>query len=155
METTLVLLKPSTVQRELIGKVITRFEEKGLRIVGLKMMQLDEKILREHYAHLVDRPFFPSLLRSMMATPVVAMALKGVDVVKVVRAMTGATNSREAAPGTIRGDFGMSGQENIVHASDSPENAAIEVARFFRPEEIFDYTPLVTPAIYAPDELNK
>ena len=115
-------------------------------------MQLDEHILREHYAHLVDRPFFPSLLRSMMATPVIVLALSGVDAVEVVRGMTGATNSRKAAPGTIRGDFGMSGQENIIHASDSPENAAIEVARFFRQEEVFDYGRLVKSAVYASDE---
>lgn len=116
------------------------------------MMQLNEEILREHYAHLVDRPFFPSLMRSMMATPVVVMCLQGKDCVEVVRAMTGATNARKAAPGTIRGDFGLSGQENIIHASDSVENAQIEINRFFRPEEIFDYTTLTLPAILAPDE---
>ncbi len=154
MEKTLVILKPSTIQRALIGKVIDRFQLKGLTVNGIKMMQLDEKILREHYAHLVDRPFFPSLLRSMMATPVIVMCLSGKDVVAVVRAMTGATNSRNAAPGTIRGDFGMSGQENIVHASDSVDNAKIELARFFSPEEIFEYTPITTPAIYSPDELD-
>jgi nucleoside diphosphate kinase len=154
MEKTLIILKPSTVQRGLIGEVIDRFQKKGLIIAGMKMMQLDEAILREHYAHLVDRPFFPSLLRSMMATPVIVMCLKGKDVVAVVRALTGATNSRNAAPGTIRGDFGMSSQENIIHASDSDENAAIEIKRFFKDEEIFDYTPLTLPATYCPDELN-
>ncbi len=154
METTLVIIKPSAVQRELIGLIVNRFEKKGLVIAGMKMMQLTEEILREHYAHLVERPFFPFLLRSMMATPVVVMAVKGVNAVEVVRGMTGATNSRKAVPGTIRGDYGMSGQENIVHASDSPENAVIELARFFRPEEIFDYMPLVTPALYEPDELK-
>lgn len=154
MEKTLIILKPSTVQRGLVGEVIDRFQKKGLIIAGMKMMQLDEAILREHYAHLVDRPFFPSLLRSMMATPVIVMCLKGKDVVAVVRALTGATNSRNAAPGTIRGDFGMSSQENIIHASDSNENAAIEIKRFFKDEEIFDYTPLTLPATYCPDELN-
>ena len=154
METTLVIIKPSGVQRALCGKIITRFEEKGLIISGMKMMRLDDRILREHYAHLVDRPFFPSLERSMMATPVVVMAVTGVEAVKVVRAMTGVTNARNAEPGTIRGDFGMSGQENIIHASDSPENAAIEVARFFKPDEVFDYTPCSIGAIYCPDELN-
>ncbi|MBD5225305.1 MAG: nucleoside-diphosphate kinase [Bacteroidales bacterium] len=154
METTLVIIKPSAVQRELIGLIVNRFEKKGLVIAGMKMMQLTEEILREHYAHLVDRPFFHFLLKSMMATPVVVMAVKGVNAVEVVRGMTGATNSRKAVPGTIRGDYGMSGQENIVHASDSPENAVIELARFFRPEEIFDYMPLVTPALYEPDELK-
>lgn len=152
MEKTLIILKPSCVQRALIGKVIDRFQQKGLTVAGIKMMQLDENILREHYAHLVDRPFFPSLLRSMMATPVIVMCLQGKDVVEVVRAMTGATNSRKAAPGTIRGDFGMSGQENIIHASDSPENGVIEVNRFFKPEEIFEYSPITIPCIYSPDE---
>ena len=152
METTLVLIKPSGVQRGLAGKIIARFEQKGLIIAGTKMMQLNDSILREHYAHLVDRPFFPSLERSMQSSPIIALALRGVDAVAVVRAMTGVTNSRNASPGTIRGDFGMSGQENIVHASDSPENAAIEVARFFKPEEVFDYNPCTIASIYAPDE---
>ena len=154
MEQTFIILKPSTISRSLVGDVLTRFQRKGLRIAGIKMMQLNEPILREHYAHLVDRPFFPSLLRSMMATPVIVAVLAGKDAVAVVRAMTGATNSRVAAPGTIRGDFGMSGQENIIHASDSDENAAIEIKRFFKDEEIFDYTPLTLPATYCPDELN-
>ena len=153
MEQTFLILKPSTISRSLVGDVLTRFQRKGLRIAGIKMMQLNEPILREHYAHLVDRPFFPSLLRSMMATPVIVAVLAGKDAVAVVRAMTGATNSRVAAPGTIRGDFGMSGQENIIHASDSPENAVIEINRFFKPEEIFDYTLLTQAATYAPDEL--
>lgn len=154
MEQTFVILKPSTIQRGLVGQVIDRFQRKGLFIAGIKMMQLDEKILREHYAHLVERPFFPTLVKSMMATPVIVMCLKGKDAVEVVRAMTGATNCRKASPGTIRGDFGMSGQENIVHASDSVENAVIEINRFFCPEEIFDYSPLTLRAIYAPDELD-
>lgn len=136
-----------------MGDVMTRFQRKGLRIAGIKMMQLNEEILREHYAHLVDRDFFPDLVRSMMATPVIVAVLDGKDAVTVVRTMTGATNCRKAAPGTIRGDFGMSGQENIIHASDSPENAAIEIKRFFKPEEIFDYTLITQPATYAPDEL--
>ncbi len=150
METTLVIIKPSSVQRGLIGLITTRFEQKGLIITGMKMMQLTEPLLREHYAHLVDRPFFPILLKSMM----IVLAIKGVDAIAVVRGMTGVTKARNAAPGTIRGDFGMSGQENIVHASDSPENAAIELNRFFKKDEIFDYMPLVTPALYEPDELK-
>lgn len=154
MEQTLVIIKPSGVQRNLIGPIIERFQRKGLEIAGLKMMQLDERILREHYSHLVDRPFFPSILRSMMACPVIAMCLKGVDAVAVVRAMTGVTNSRNAAPGTIRGDFGMSGQENIIHASDSPENGVIETNRFFKADEIFDYTPVSMNFTYSADELK-
>lgn len=152
MEQTFIILKPSTISRSLVGDVLIRFQRKGLQITGIKMMELTEEILREHYAHLVDRPFFPTLLKSMMATPVIVMVLKGKDAVSVVRSMVGATNCRVAAPGTIRGDFGMSGQENIVHASDSPENAVIEINRFFKPEEIFDYTLPTVASIYAPDE---
>lgn len=154
MQQSLIILKPSTIQRGLVGEVLDRFQKKGLIIAGIKMMRLSDQILAEHYAHLVDRPFFPSLVRSMQATPVIVVCLRGVDVVEVVRAMIGATNSRKAAPGTIRGDFGMSGQENIVHASDSPENAEIEVKRFFRPDELFDYTPITLAATYSPDELG-
>ncbi len=153
MEQTLVILKPAAVHRHIMGEVISRFEKKGLYITGMKMMQLDETILREHYAHLVDRPFFPWILESMMAAPVVVMCVEGKDAVEVVRLMVGATNGRKALPGTIRGDFSMSGQENIVHASDSPENAAIELKRFFRDGEIFDYLPCALRLLYAPDEL--
>lgn len=154
MEQTLVILKPSAIERALTGRIIERFQQKGLIIAGCKMMRLDEKILREHYAHLVNRPFFPLILDSMMACPVIVMCLKGRDVVKVVRLITGATNGRDALPGTIRGDFSVSSQENIVHASDSTENAAIEIARFFKPEEIFDYTPANLRFTYSPDELT-
>lgn len=117
------------------------------------MMQLDDEILREHYAHLVERPFFPDLMKSMKASPVIVMALWGKDAVEVVRLMTGATNGRKALPGTIRGDFSVSGQENIIHASDSVENAAIELKRFFRPGEIFSYEPTSLKYTYEPAEL--
>lgn len=152
MERTLVIIKPSAVERGLIGEIIARFQRKGLNIAGLKMMQLTETILREHYAHLVNRPFFPWILASMMATPVIVMCVKGTDAVDVVRTMTGATNGRKAAPGTIRGDFSVSSQENIIHASDSVENAEIELNRFFNPEEIFDYSSVSINFVYAPDE---
>ncbi len=151
MEKTLILLKPCTVQRRLIGEVVNRFERKGLRIVGMKMMQLDDKILGEHYAHLRERPFFPFVVNAMKAAPVIAMCVEGCDAVEVVRSITGATNGRKAAPGTIRGDYSMSGQENIVHASDSKENAEIEIRRFFKPEELFDYPDPLTPYLYSPD----
>lgn len=152
METTLVIIKPSGVQRGIAGEIISRFEKKGLIIAGMKMAKLNDEILREHYAHLVDRPFFPLILKSMEATPVILMAIRGVDAVAVVRKMTGATNGRNAEPGTIRGDYSMSGQENIVHASDSPENAQIELKRFFKEGEIIDYTPCTLDALYSPDE---
>lgn len=149
---TFIIIKPGAIQRALVGDIITRYQRKGLQIVALKMMQLSESILREHYAHLVDRPFFPSLLRSMMASPVIVAVLKGDDAIEVVRTLSGATNCRKALPGTIRGDFGMSSQENIIHSSDSPENAAAEIARFFSPDEIFDYPITNISSIYAPDE---
>ena len=152
MERTLVLLKPSTIQRQLCGEIISRFEKKGLRIAGMKMMQLDDKILEAHYAHLVGNPFFPALKASMMKTPVVAMCLEGVDAIAVVRFITGYTNGRKADPGTIRGDYCMSNQQNIVHASDSPEAAEAELARFFKPEEIYNLGDLNLDRLYAIDE---
>lgn len=153
MEQTLVILKPSAIERGLVGEVISRIQNKGLIITGMKMMQLDEAILREHYAHLVDRPFFPSIVASMVASPVICMVLKGVDAVETFRKMTGSTNGSKAEPGTLRGDFCMSGQANIVHASDSVENAKIEIARFFKPEEVLDYTPSNVAFLYAEDEI--
>ena len=146
MELTLAILKPSAIERCLVGEIISRIQKKGLIIAGMKMMQLDEKILREHYAHIV---------KSMTASPVVVMALKGVDAVKVYREMTGVTNGRNAAPGTLRGDLCMSGQANIVHASDTPENGKIEVARFFKPEEIFDWMPADKEFYYGDDEFRQ
>lgn len=153
MEQTLVILKPSAIERRLVGQLIERIENKGLIISGIKMMQLNEQILREHYAHLVDKPFFPSIVQSMTASPVIVMCLSGEEAVKVFREMTGATNGRQAAPGTIRGDYCMSGQVNIVHASDSVENAKIEVARFFSKDEIFDYLPASIKFIYGVGEI--
>lgn len=151
MEKTLVLLKPCTLQRALAGEVISRFEKKGLRIAGMKMMQLDDAILNEHYAHLKDRPFFGILKDSMKASPIVALCLEGLGAVEVVRNITGSTNGRKAAPGTIRGDYSMSGQENIVHASDSPETAATELKRFFKDGELFDYKPATADFLYSKD----
>ena len=153
MEKTLVILKPSAMGRGIAGEVITRFTNKGLVIAGMKMIQLTDAVLDEHYAHLIERPFFNRIKTSMKALPVIVMCLAGLDAVQVVRTMTGATNGRNAAPGTIRGDFSMSGQENIIHTSDSVENAKIELARFFKPEEIFDYTPAAINLLYASDEL--
>ena len=154
IQKTLVILKPCCLMRGLVGEVTRRFEQKGLRLAGMKMCQLTDAQLNEHYAHLAEKPFFQRIKDSMMITPVIVCCYEGVDAVEVVRAMTGATNGRKAAPGTIRGDFSMSFQENIVHTSDSPENAAIELARFFQPDEIFDY-PLATHNFtYASDEFN-
>lgn len=153
LERTLVLLKPCAVERALIGEVINRFERKGLRIAGMKMLQLDDNILAEHYGHLKNKPFFGLLKASMMKTPVVAMCLEGVDAIDVVRCITGCTNGRKAVPGTVRGDYCMSNQQNIVHASDSPEAAEAELKRFFKPEEIFDQGTLNLDCLYAEDEI--
>lgn len=152
MEKTLVLLKPSTIQRALIGEIISRFEKKGLRISGMKMMQLDDAILEQHYSHLLNKPFFPSLKASMKKTPVIAMCLEGVDAIAVVRYITGYTNGRKADAGTIRGDYCMSNQQNIVHASDSPEAAEAELKRFFKQDEIYDLGDLNMDRLYSVDE---
>ena len=117
------------------------------------MMQFNDELLKEHYAHLIDRPFFPWILDSMKASPVIVMCLKGYKAVEVVRLMTGATRGTQALPGTIRGDFSLSGQENIIHASSSLEDAEVEIARFFKPEEIFDWETRNIPVLYAPDEV--
>jgi len=142
MQTTLILLKPDTIERSLVGEVIARLEAKGLKIVGLKMMQLDDAIIAEHYDFLADKPFFPALKWYMQRTPVVAIAAKWVEAIKTVRSLTGATNPIEALPGSIRGDFALTIDANIIHASDTPENAEIELNRFFKGEGIFDYAKI-------------
>ena len=152
MQKTLVILKPCTLQLGLIGEITNRFERKGLRLAGMKMMQLTDDILSEHYAHLSAKPFFQRVKDSMMVAPVIVCCYEGVDAVQTVRNMAGATNGRLALPGTIRGDYSMSFQENIVHTSDSPENAEIELKRFFKPEEIFDYKQATFESLYACDE---
>jgi nucleoside-diphosphate kinase len=139
VQKTLVLLKPDALQRDLLGEIIRRFELKGLKIVGLKLIRLNDETLSEHYAHLVDRPFFGSLKRYMMQTPVVGMVLEGIDCVEAVRKIVGSTNPRSADAGTIRADFAMNVPSNLIHASDSAENAAIELKRFFKDEEVFSY----------------
>lgn len=154
MEKTLVIIKPGAIQRGLIGEVIRRFELKGLQLCGMKMIQLDDAILAEHYAHLVEKPFFKRIKDSMMATPVIVCCWKGLDAVRIVHDMAGKTNGREAAVGTIRGDFSMSVQENIIHTSDTVENAVTEVNRFFQENEIFDFPQTGLNFLYANDELS-
>ncbi|MBU2524579.1 nucleoside-diphosphate kinase [Patescibacteria group bacterium] len=151
-EKTLVLIKPDAIQRSLVGDIIQRFERKGLKLLGLKMMSLDEAVLREHYAHLVDKPFFAGLAKFMKSTPVVAMCWEGVEAVAAVRLIAGITKAREADAGTIRGDFAMSVSCNVIHASDTTENAEIEVKRFFNSDEIYDYDKTEYLHIYADDE---
>ena len=152
LEKTLVILKPCTVQRGLIGEVTKRFEQKGLRLCGMKMVQLTDDVLSEHYSHLSSKPFFQRVKDSMMTCPVIVCCYEGVDAIEAVRTITGPTTGRKAPAGTIRGDFSMSFQENIVHASDSPETAAAELKRFFKPEEIFDYKLSTFDYLYANDE---
>ena len=154
MERTLILIKPDAIQRGLIGRVITRFEEKGLKIAGIKFLNLTDELLNEHYSHLADKPFFGGTKRFMQQTPVVALCLEGLDAVETVRILCGVTKARAAAPGTIRGDFGMSIQANLVHASDSLETAGKEVARFFSDSELFEYDSALTRSIYSEDELG-
>lgn len=153
MERTLVIIKPSGVQRGLIGEVTSRFEKRGLKLVALKMARFTKELCAEHYSHLVSKPFYPIIEASMMSAPVVLMCWEGVDAVSVVRAMTGATDGRKAAPGTVRGDFCLSHQENIIHASDSLENAEKELRRFFRDEDYFEYDSPLLSYIYSVDEL--
>lgn len=153
MEKTLIILKPSCVQRSLIGEVTSRFEKKGLRLAGMKMVQLDDTILSEHYAHLKDKPFFQRVKNSMQVCPVVIQCWEGINAAKVVRSLIGVTNGRDAVAGTIRGDFSVSSQENIVHASDSAESAKIELKRFFKDGEIFEYKLSTLANIYASDEI--
>ena len=153
MEKTLILIKPDAVARGLMGTILSRFEAKGLKVVGLKMMNLTEGLLKEHYSHLLDKPFFPGIVKFMRALPVLALCLEGKDAVDVCRLICGVTNARKAAPGTIRGDLSISMQSNLVHASDSPEAALDEIARFFKPEEIFDYALPLIDFLLAPDEL--
>ncbi len=140
------------MQRGLIGNILNRFERKGLKVVGLKLMELSDEILDDHYSHLSDKPFFPRIKSFMRSTPVIAICLEGFEVVGTVRTLCGITNSREAASGSIRGDLGMSIQCNLVHASDSSETAEVEVPRFFTAEELTDYESVTDTVIYASDE---
>jgi len=139
IQKTLVLIKPDAFQRELVGEVLQRFERKGLKIVGMKLIHLNETILADHYSHHVDKPFYKGLAEFMMQTPVAALVLEGLDVIDEVRKIVGSTNPREADAGTVRADFSMDLAGNVVHASDTVENAEIEINRFFDKDEVFTY----------------
>lgn len=147
VERTLILLKPDALQRNLLGEIIGRFELKGLKIVGMKMMALSDLHLDEHYAHHKDKPFFGDIKKFMMSAPVVAVVLEGLDCVNAVRLIVGKTRGNEADAGSIRGDLSM-GNMNLVHASDSPENALVEISRFFSESEIFNYKKVDFDFIY-------
>lgn len=139
MQTTLVLLKPDCIAGRKAGEVIRRFEEAGFQIRGCKMFCATEDLLREHYAHIASKPFFPEVEAFMQSTPVIALALAGDNAIEKVRTIIGPTDSKKAEKGTVRGDFGVDVMANIVHASDSLENAELELKRFFQPGELFDY----------------
>jgi nucleoside-diphosphate kinase len=145
MQRTLILLKPDCVQRRLIGEVIGRFERKGLRLVGMKLLKASQGLAEKHYAVHKGKPFYDSLLKFILAGPTVAMVWEGREAVAVARTLMGVTDGTKAPPATIRGDFAISVQNNLVHGSDSPENAATEIALWFRPDELVDYQPVDAP----------
>ena len=152
MEKSAIIVKPDGVQRGLIGEIIHRFERKGLKLVGLKMVALDDALLNEWYAHHKDKPFFPGLKAYMQSYPVVAMCWEGSDVVATIRKLVGITKAREADPGTIRGDFAMSQQYNLIHASENAEIAAKEVKLLFNDHELFEWKKMDLDFVYLPDE---
>ncbi|MBI4449767.1 nucleoside-diphosphate kinase [Candidatus Uhrbacteria bacterium] len=152
MQRTCVLIKPDALQRNLLGEIIRRFEQKGLKIVGLKMVQLSDLKLDEHYAHHRDKPFFAGLKHFMRSAPIIAMVLEGLDAIDTVRTIVGPTKGRTAPAGTIRGDLAMSTQANLIHASDSTAAAEQEVRRFFNADELFTYEKMDAAWVYGDDE---
>jgi nucleoside-diphosphate kinase len=155
LETTLIILKPDAIERRLIGRILERIEAKGLQIVGMKMMQLSRESAESQYAEHKGKPFYEPLVRYMSSHPIVPIAVRGKDAVRIVRAMVGATFGSQAAAGTIRGDFAVSNRFNLIHASDSPQSAQRELAIYFRPEEMFAMTPSDLSWVYdtSTDEL--
>lgn len=151
-ERTLILIKPDGMQRRLAGRLIARLEDKGLNLVGLKLLQITPELAREHYAEHVEKPFYPNLEQFITSGPVVAIVAAGPDAISVVRTMMGPTNGRDAAPGTIRGDFGTSRQMNLMHGSDGPDAAAREIAIYFKPDELIDHRPTLAEWLTAADE---
>ena len=141
MERTLIILKPDAVQRGLTGEIITRFEKKGLQLVGAKMMKIPQQLAETHYEPHRGKPFYAGLVRFMTSSPVIVLALAGKDAITIARKMMGATFGSKAEPGTIRGDLGVSNSFNLIHGSDSPEAAPRELALFFKPDELLDWTP--------------
>ncbi|HAB11631.1 MAG TPA: nucleoside-diphosphate kinase [Planctomycetaceae bacterium] len=151
-ERSLILFKPDCIQRRLSGQLLCRIEDKGMKIVGMKMLQVTPELAREHYAEHIEKPFYPLLEEFITAGPVIALVVEGPEAIGVIRTLLGPTNGRDAAPGTIRGDYGASRQMNLVHGSDGPEAAAREIDIYFRPEELCDYTPTLDGWVCADDE---
>jgi len=152
MERTLILLKPDCLQRRLAGRILSRIEDKGYNIIALKMMQVTPALARQHYAEHVEKPFYPGLEKFITGAPVVAAIIEGLDAIRVIRDMLGATSGLKAAAGTIRGDYSSSQQMNLVHASDGTEAAAREMELYFSANEICSYDPTITPWLKAEDE---
>ena len=151
-ERTLLLIKPDAIQRGFIGEILSRFERKGFKIVGMKMIQMGKDLAKEHYAHLVSKPFYPDLEKFVTSHPLVAVVIEGKEAVEVTRLIVGPTNASKAPGGTIRGDLSNSTSRNVIHASDSKETAAKEVPRFFKAHELFEYKFSAAEFFSAPDE---
>lgn len=148
-EKSLIIIKPDAIQRGLLGEVVKRFENKGLKIIGMKMMKINDVLIEDHYSHLKDKPFFASIKNYIQSSPVVLMAISGVNAVSATRLIVGPTKGYKADAGSIRGDFSLSTQSNIVHASDSIKNAESEVKRFFNDDELFEYIKLDAQFVYS------
>ncbi len=145
MEQTFILFKPDCIQRRLVGRVLTRLEDKGLNVVAMKMLAVTPELSKKHYAEHVNKPFYPALEKFITASPVIAAVIEGLEAIRVVREMLGATSGLKAATGTIRGDYSSSRQMNLIHASDGPEAARREIDLYFKPAEIHSYAPTITP----------
>lgn len=154
MERTLIILKPDAIQRQLVGRIVSRFEEKGLKIVGCRFTQIPRATLEQHYSSHKGKPFYEGLVTFMAKSPVVILALEGKNAIAICRKMMGATFGSKAEPGTIRGDFGISDSFNLIHGSDSPEAAAKELKLFFKDDELVRYDLIGAPWVYDKDELG-
>lgn len=153
MQTSLIILKPDAIQRGLAGTILQRFERKGLRIVGAKLMLVPKELAEKHYAEHAGKPFYDGLIKFVTSSPVMVLAIQGLEAITVCRTLIGATNGRKADPGTIRGDFGMSGGFNMIHGSDSPESAERELALWFDKSELTDVDRTIEQWVYDPSDL--
>lgn len=152
MQRTFIMFKPDCVQRRLVGRILTRFEDKGLQLVAMKLLAITPALAKQHYAEHVQKAWYPALESFVTGGPVVAAVLEGLDAIRLVREMLGATNGLNAAPGTIRGDFSSSRQMNLIHGSDGPESAAREIGLYFKPEELVADNPVIAKWLRAADE---
>lgn len=153
MERSLIILKPDAVQRRMIGRIVQRFEDKGLSIAAMKLMRISRELSERHYSPHKGKPFYPGLIDYITSGPVVVMVLQGNRAIEIARTLMGKTFGYEAAPGTIRGDFGASRSFNLIHGSDSPESAAAEIALYFKPDELLDYMPAGSEWVYPKNDV--